>query len=42
VIAWVQLKGIIKWKMVVFTKDNARLHMVIAIEYKDVSIVDNN
>ena len=35
--AWLQVKGIIKWKLVFLTIINARLHTVIAKGYKDIS-----
>ena len=41
VLSWLQIQGIIKCKMVVFTRDNARLHTVIVKGYNDVSIIDD-
>ena len=40
VLAWLQMKGIIKLKMVIFTRYNARLHTTLAKGYKVVSIYD--
>jgi hypothetical protein len=35
------MKGIVKWKMVSFPRDDAMLHTVIVKGYKNVSILDD-